>query len=66
MFRTGDPLDDFTRLDRQQAADLERLPVCDYCKQPIQDEFLYDINGEFICEDCLDRFFKKETEDFVK
>lgn len=65
MFRTDDPLDDFRRKDAQESAWLQRRPVCDYCHEPIQDDFLYDINGEFICENCLDRFFRKDTEDFI-
>lgn len=38
----------------------ERL-VCDYCGQPIQDDFYFEINGDFVCETCLDRFFRKEV-----
>ena len=40
-FRCGDPLDDFDRLDREQAKWLESLPVCERCGKPIQDEHLY-------------------------
>ena len=29
----------------QQVA-LARQPVCCYCEEPIQDDFLYDIEGE--------------------
>ena len=53
-FRTGDPLDDFNRLDRAQAKWLERRPKCKQCGKPIQDEEAYRINGEFICENCMD------------
>lgn len=34
-FRSGDPLDDFDRLDREQAKLLAKLPVCDICDNPI-------------------------------
>lgn len=47
--------------DREQARWLDSLPKCDYCNDPIQDDFYYEINGENICECCLDRFFKKEV-----
>lgn len=53
-FRTGDPLDDFNRLDREQAKWLEGRPKCKQCGKPIQDEEAYHINGEFICENCMD------------
>ncbi len=65
-FRYGDPEDDFKLRDAKEARWLKSRPVCDYCHEPIQDEYLYDINGEFICEYCLDQFFRKETEDFVE
>ena len=34
----------------------ERL-VCEYCGQPIQEDFYYEINDEVVCEKCLDRHF---------
>lgn len=57
-FRNGDPLDDFARLDREQARWLEQLPVCDVCGEPIQDDHYYQICGENICPDCLEHFKK--------
>ena len=52
--------------DRQQAKQLEELPVCEICGEPIQDDHLYLINDEFVCPDCLDREFKKRTDDYVE
>ena len=60
-FRTGDPLDDFNRHDREQAKRLEQLPECDHCHKPIQDEHYFDINGDVICEKCLNNNFRKEN-----
>lgn len=65
MSWTDDPVADFERHDREQAAALELLPFCDYCNDPIQDEYLYNINDEFICERCMKLHFHKRTEDFV-
>lgn len=62
---SDDPVADFARHDAEQAAALELLPICDICNEPIQDEYLYDINAEFVCETCLERFFQKRTEDFT-
>ena len=45
---------------------LESLPVCERCGEPIQDEHLYLINDEFVCQECLDRDFRKDTNDYVK
>ena len=65
-FRTGDPLEDFNSRDREQAAYLESLPVCERCGEPIQDEHLYLINDEFVCQECLDSEFRKNTDDYIR
>lgn len=48
--------------ERDQERRLAKRPVCDYCQEHIQDDFYYEINGENICEYCLDQFFRKETD----
>ena len=65
-FRTGDPLEDFNRRDREQSEYLESLPVCERCCKPIQDEHLYLINDEFVCQECLDRDFRKRVDDYIQ
>lgn len=62
---TDDPLLDFDCFDRQQTEELKKRPVCCYCEEPIQDDFCYEINGEYFCEDCLDMHFRKEVDDIV-
>jgi formylmethanofuran dehydrogenase subunit E len=64
-FRHGDPLDDFNRLDRKQAEAEARLPVCDECKQRINEEDYYDIDGEILCEECMKNRYKRSTEDYA-
>lgn len=61
-FRTGDPLDDFASHDREQAKRLERLPKCDICGEPIQDDHFYLIDGYNFCPGCLEDHFRKEIE----
>lgn len=51
--------------DREQQKKLKQLPKCDYCDEPIEDDFLYEINGEYICEHCLDTYFRKAVEDII-
>ena len=65
-FRSGDPLDDFNRYDREQTKRLTQLPVCSICGDPIQDEHLYLINDEFVCPECLERDFRKDAEDYTQ
>lgn len=52
--------------EQEQERQLEKLPVCEVCGNPIQDEHLYLINDEFVCPACLERDFRKETDDYVE
>lgn len=62
MYRTDDPIADFMRHDEEETRRLNRLPRCAYCHEPIQDEYLFDIDDELICEECLMREHKRPTE----
>lgn len=66
IYRTDDPLADFDRHDTEESARLKRLPVCSECGNPIQDEYMYLIDGEPICEECLNKNYRKYTEDYIK
>ena len=65
MIFTDDPVSDFHRHDAEQEKKIEKLSVCDYCDEHIQDEYAYYINGEWICECCLGRHFRKDMVDYV-
>lgn len=61
-----DNTDLFNRYDAERQRELDRLPDCGYCDEPIQSEECYEINGELVCPDCLDDNHKKRTEDYVE
>ena len=63
---TNDPIADFDRYEAEQQRLLERCPKCDYCDSHITDEFYYDLDGDIVCEECLDRHFKRITEDYIE
>ena len=63
---TNDPVADFHRHDTRQSAELDNLPVCSYCDNPIQDDFCYEINDELICESCLNDNHRKLVDDYVE
>lgn len=63
---TNDPIADFHRYDAEQQRQLERCPKCDYCDKHITEETYYDLDGDIVCEDCLDRHFKRFTEDYIQ
>jgi formylmethanofuran dehydrogenase subunit E len=64
MFYTDDPVKDYERYDNHMTERLLRLPVCSECKERIQTEYLYEIDGELICEDCMNDH-KKDANDYI-
>lgn len=66
MIWTDDPVADYDRYDEEQAKKLDRLPKCDCCTNPIQDEHFYVIHGEYICESCMEEHYRRETSDYIK
>lgn len=56
MFYSDNPLADFERYDAEQEKQLEQLPRCADCDHYIQQETAVYINGEYICDQCLDSY----------
>lgn len=54
---TDDPVADFLRYDREQQRELDKRPKCDICGEPLY-ECGYMIDGELICQECLDDNYK--------
>lgn len=51
--------------DAEQQSWLDSLPVCDECGQPIQDTHCYNINGNYICEECLNERYRVCVDDII-
>ena len=66
MYYTDNPLADFARKDADDQRWLDSLPKCCECGEPIQDDFCFVINDEAVCEDCLNRNYKKAVSDIVE
>ena len=49
------------RLDRE----LAKLPVCDGCGHPIQDERAYHDGDKWLCMDCLSEYLV-DVEDYIE
>jgi formylmethanofuran dehydrogenase subunit E len=64
MTFTDDPVKDYDRHSSEQDRKLDNLPICSECEEPIQDDMCYEINGEYICEECMDlhRIYTPEKE----
>ena len=63
---TDDPGADYSRYDAQLQRELERLPTCSECCNPIQSEECYEFNNELICEECLIDNHRKRVEDLLE
>ena len=60
-----DYYDLFKAHDREQAKELERLPVCEECGEVIQSDICYEINDCYICESCLKENHRKWVDDLI-
>lgn len=61
-----DNYDRWKQHDEELEMELRNLPECEYCGHKIQDDFFYLINGEIICEECLNDSFRKRVDDFIE
>lgn len=62
----NDPYRDFQIHEAEQEEKLNKLPKCIDCGQAIQDDWLFDIFGDLYCEKCLNKNFRRYTEDYEK
>lgn len=42
--------------------ELDSLPVCEECEEPIYDEFLYDVEGTILCDECMKNLYRHDAE----
>lgn len=56
-----DNYDQYRRHEAEQDRQLAELPVCDHCEEPIQDDHFYVINGDNLCPECLETYFRKDV-----
>lgn len=52
--------------DAEQEAELQKLPICDKCKNPIQQESAVYYNDQWICEECESDFWQDIRSDFLE
>lgn len=66
MYRTDNPLADWNIYCADEERELKKLPKCEICGERITDDYLYNIEGELMCEECLKNQYRKKTEDYIK
>ena len=64
--RTDDPIRDFLNYDAEDYDLLQRRPKCRHCKEHIEDEWCYEIDGTLVCPECLVEHHRKRTVMYVR
>ena len=54
------------RYEAEQERQLDKYPKCDCCGEPILDDYFYNIDGTYYCEQCLNDEFRKNTDDYME
>ena len=52
--------------EAEKEAWLDRRPKCERCRKPIQDDYLFDVDGKIYCEDCMNEKFRHSSEDYER
>ena len=60
-----DNYDMWARNDAEKEEELRKLPRCAECGEPIQTDYCYGNNGKYICEHCLNAYFRHSVEDLM-
>lgn len=66
MTFTDNPIKDFMKHDKEAEEKLARLPVCELCGEPIQQEFAIYYADQWCCEECEHDFWKSIRSDFLE
>lgn len=58
----------YDRYDLERERMRARLPVCDNrkCRRQIDDEFFYEIDGDYLCEKCMILRYQRSVEDYIQ
>lgn len=62
-YRSDNPFADFDRWDADQQEQMDRLPHCECCREPIVD-YVWEIDGQILCEECAKEEYRKDAEDY--
>jgi formylmethanofuran dehydrogenase subunit E len=48
--------------EAEQQRELDRLPICSCCDEPIQQDTAICIDDEWLCDDCLNTLYRRDVE----
>lgn len=58
-----DVLDLWEARDREQSRQLDCLPRCFHCGDPVQQEFAVFLDGQWLCDQCIKNNMEEVPED---
>lgn len=64
--RTDDPARDEAQHSAALEEKLKTMPVCSHCHKHIQDDYLFDIDGDLYCEEHALELFRKDIEGYIE
>lgn len=63
--RIPDNFDAYDAYEREQERWLAKRPKCEWCGEPIQDDYAYRIDDDLVCTHCVDECMEViEDEDY--
>lgn len=65
VFYSDDPIADYDRYDRERQEWEDSLPHCEHCGEP-GDDFVWEIEGEILCDDCAIAKYRRNLGDYVR
>lgn len=65
MTFTDNPVKDAEVWLKEEDEWRESLPKCCNCQNPIDDDYFYDIEGDFYCFDCLKKLYRKDICEYM-
>lgn len=63
---SDNPVKDFERFDSIQADELSKLPICNCCGEPIQQDKAIYYNDQWVCRECESDFWMDIRDDFLE
>ena len=57
---------EFNRQEAEKAKALAKLPICECCEEPIQQERAFYYNDQWFCEECEREAWSDIREDFLE
>jgi formylmethanofuran dehydrogenase subunit E len=63
--RLPDIYDRHCEYEAEEERWLSKRPKCDCCGNPITDDTFYDINGEYLCEECMNDRYLVCTDNYI-